>query len=385
MRDSENLIYIKSIESYQTRRMSIADLASQLHLQYCHVLKATSIKKNIWYEFKNHQWQLTDINIYLKNKRISLTATYSKVSLSKLVKECLLLFFDPKFVSQLDTDRTLIHFTNGIYDLKTDQLRDGQPSDRISLSTGYDYRPIDLQSEDYQSTQHLLLDLFESMEIKDYVLSCISTMLFGRKQPLINFLIGNQSHIYYLIAQLNHSLGQYAGIIDLPDIKNSSYQYQRELFEKNNLLRSTRILIININDSDNVKVSALKELACISDPIYYATPLYQDPAPRPLFRCLFNVEKLPSITIDDCGYWRRVNLLPFNPKSQAPTQPLSSLIFFHILIKYWQSTLNTTILKPTAIQTMIANYQSSNDYLDIFFKEELEVDPQSSLTLLEFY
>ena len=51
------------------------------------------------------------------------------------------MFYDSErnFIGKLDTDKYLLGFDNGVYDLKTHIFREGVPSDLISISVGYNY------------------------------------------------------------------------------------------------------------------------------------------------------------------------------------------------------------------------------------------------------
>lgn len=51
-----------------------------------------------------------------------------------ICKECLYLFYDPEFLSKLDTNPNLICFSNGILDLEQKELRAGRYDDFISIS-----------------------------------------------------------------------------------------------------------------------------------------------------------------------------------------------------------------------------------------------------------
>lgn len=60
---------------------------------------------------------------------------------SKLMKECAMQFIDEKFESKLDVNPYLIGFDNGIYDINDMVFREGNPSDHVSLTTKYEYKP----------------------------------------------------------------------------------------------------------------------------------------------------------------------------------------------------------------------------------------------------
>ncbi|KXZ42432.1 hypothetical protein GPECTOR_147g16 [Gonium pectorale] len=62
-------------------------------------------------------------------------------------KDCVLremreFFYDPGFLSRLDSDPNLLAFDNGVWDLAAQQFRAAAPQDYVSLSVGYAYAPV---------------------------------------------------------------------------------------------------------------------------------------------------------------------------------------------------------------------------------------------------
>jgi phage/plasmid-associated DNA primase len=56
-----------------------------------------------------------------------------------ICKECLYLFYDPEFISKLDTNENLICFRNVVYDLRTKSVKVPLRSDMISIYIDKDY------------------------------------------------------------------------------------------------------------------------------------------------------------------------------------------------------------------------------------------------------
>ena len=58
---------------------------------------------------------------------------------NNVMKESMEVFYDEKFNKKIDANPWLIGFQNGIYDLKTNTFRDGNPSDYISMKMAVEY------------------------------------------------------------------------------------------------------------------------------------------------------------------------------------------------------------------------------------------------------
>lgn len=178
----------------------------------------------IWYEFKNHRYHVINDGMTLKskisndlcneyqqlmsdnNKIIScddpdiseddrenlekkntiLNNICIKLKTTKFKKdvmeECKELFIKNKFEEKLDTNKYLIGFENGVYDLKKLEFREGTPDDYIYLSTKVDYIPfesIDEDDEDFQDMIHFLETVFVDDEVRHYFLKVLASCLQG--------------------------------------------------------------------------------------------------------------------------------------------------------------------------------------------------------------
>ena len=156
------------------------DVARVVHHMYKHEFVCASSKRNVWYQFKNHRWKelddaidlskrlsdmkkgglvyeymnlnhhisskVCDINSTLSNKEKqyemehlkTITGIISKLKITSfkknVIQECKELFHDPKFEEKLNSNRNLLGFENGIYDLENCEFRDGLPEDYITFS-----------------------------------------------------------------------------------------------------------------------------------------------------------------------------------------------------------------------------------------------------------
>jgi len=90
----------------------------------------------------------------------------------------------------LDEKPNLIGFENGVFDLDTDEFRDGQPEDNITLSVGYDYVP----TVDYKVRQDIMdfVDsIMEDKKVLQYLLTTLGLSIHGEKvNEQIYFWIG---------------------------------------------------------------------------------------------------------------------------------------------------------------------------------------------------
>ena len=81
-----------------------------------------------------------------------------------ICKECLYLFYDPEFMSNLDMNKNLICFLNGILDLSQNKLRDGVFSDNISIVINANFIPPKSRKEKQELS--ILLEEFHKFREK---------------------------------------------------------------------------------------------------------------------------------------------------------------------------------------------------------------------------
>ena len=162
------------------------DVAKIVYERYKCENVCIDIDNDSWYEFQNHIWIKLSVSpisctkimenvmrelllnsvycikeiprgdtleVYLtkiKNS-IKMMENFKKLEFrERVIKECHLLFFDPKFEAKLDSNKNLVGYNNGIYDIRLNYLRAGTPDDLVSITLGYNYN-IEPKNEDIKS------------------------------------------------------------------------------------------------------------------------------------------------------------------------------------------------------------------------------------------
>src|SRR5690606_649462 len=79
---------------------------------------------------------------------LKLTAKLRKTAFKNSVMEqCKVLFLDKKFESLLDSNKNLVGFDNGVFDLVSGRFRDGMPDDCLTFSVGYNYKEYKMKDQ----------------------------------------------------------------------------------------------------------------------------------------------------------------------------------------------------------------------------------------------
>ena len=170
---------------------------------------------NKWYEYKNHRWVkkkgdnikfkkdvLKEIKDYLYKvleyfKGDKKSASYIKkqiknlgdTSTTKKIMESITEEFnyscsnidnspeEGEFYKKLDKNPYLLGFTNGVYDLKKFEFRDGIPEDYLSMTVGYPY--IDKHGIHIKDIKKFFEDIQPEKNQREFLLTFLGSCLIG--------------------------------------------------------------------------------------------------------------------------------------------------------------------------------------------------------------
>ena len=228
-----------------------SDIAEVVYKFYKGEFVCASVGKKRWYEFKNNRWRITDdgvslrikisneiVNVYIEfqnklneqalketnpsnkeliidksNKVSKVITSLKKTSFKRaLLDECAEKFYIEKFEEKLDANPNLLCFENGVYDLKADIFREGNPEDYCSFSTGIYYSDFDKDDETVEEVWEFLHQVLTKENVRKYVVRLLSSFLCGEihseKFHIWTGIGGNGKS--KLIELLRKSIGDYA-------------------------------------------------------------------------------------------------------------------------------------------------------------------------------
>jgi phage/plasmid-associated DNA primase len=159
-----------------------------------------------------------------------------------------------------DQDMNLLAFTNGVYDFKKMEFRQGRPSDMIKTSCRYDY------SDNYVNKKNLidtLSNIFPNNDILDCFLLYVALAICGRNRSNL-LLILQLTNVRYRIVLKNlilNTFGEYyCGINELALIVTDTNRVLSDMSH----LKCTRFVIVDpINDITDCEIAQLFDLKYI--------------------------------------------------------------------------------------------------------------------------
>jgi P4 family phage/plasmid primase-like protien len=317
-------------------------------------------KRGIWYQFKNHRW-IPDKGHCLRNKiseefytllqgkedqlqkemfeyqddddrklfiqkkmkivgelKIKLKKTSDK---DHIMREAAEIFYDGEFVRNMDTNKYLMCFNNGVVDFINKTFRDGYPEDYITKSTKINYIPY-LEGEnndEFVKTMNLINEfitkLFPIPDLRRYMFDHLSSCLIGaNKNQTFNVYHGSGSNGKSIIADLMAvTLGEYKGTVPITlvtDVRGKIGGTSDEVLK----LKGVRYAVMQ-EPSKGVKLNEgiMKELTG-GDPIQ-ARGLYSESEIfEPQFSLVVCTNNLFDIESNDDGTWRRIRKCDFVSK-----------------------------------------------------------------------
>jgi len=400
-------------------------VAKALHTKFMDKFICSSIKSNMWYEFRNNKWvQVYDgytlkkeisesfVNEYSElvskysHKSTKLTGiekdeTNQKVSRiqkiveklmnisfkEKIMKEATILFYDPDFEKKLDENYELIGFNNGVYDLLNNEFREGKPDDYISKSTNIDYHPFNMKNPYAEKMFKFFREILPNEGVLKYMLLSLATCVAGHnKEEKCRIVTGSGSNGKSLLFSLvQQALGDYyisCPITIITRKRNASNSASPELLR----IKGVRCgCFQETDDGEKLNVGILKEIT--GNDSFMVRGLYSDPIEiKPQVKFFLACNQLPEVPSRDGGTWRRLRVIDFKSKftdNPDPTKsneflidnnlkekiknwaPIFASYLIHLYITEYKNI--TYLTEPEEIKLSTDSYKAENDHFTEFF------------------
>jgi len=224
---------------------------------------------------------------------------------------------EPEFFPQLDVNPWLCNFKNCIINFQTGEIREQQPEDMCSLSTGSNYiRPGSLEdTEEFRALQDEVMAIFQQIipgtDERRYFLELLAARFIGiNRDQQLYFGIGPASNGKSLIVSLcSQVFGDYMGGVpkDVFMGKQTAGQATSELAN----LRGRRIVFASEPGAKDVLNESLAKQFTGDDAMSVRQLYCQSFMMTVQFCVMFMTNHLIAIPADGNGIWRRLKVLPF--------------------------------------------------------------------------
>jgi P4 family phage/plasmid primase-like protien len=338
------------------------DFATVLYQMFKDVYVCSSLVNKTWYVFKKHRWELdrgqslrkaisvemysayqtktnelvTEMSHYESDddrysslhKRIKLLAEIS-MKLKKtndknnIMREAAEIFFDEDFDKNMDSNKWLMCFSNGVVDLKNKTFRNGYPQDYISKSTNipYEYFDENKHGETAANITKFMDQLFPDASLNNYMWEHLSSTLIGENiNQTFNIYRGSGSNGKSILTDLmTETLGDYTGTVPVTLVTEKRVNIggtSSEIMQ----LKGVRYAVMQEPSKDaRINEGMMKQLT--GDSTLSGRALYCETQTFPIqFHLVVCTNTLFEIVSNDDGTWRRIRICDFMSKFVDPDQ-----------------------------------------------------------------
>jgi P4 family phage/plasmid primase-like protien len=392
------------------------DIAQTFYYLYKDIYKCNNGGQ--WYIFKKHRWQRTS---YVRNTvSVSFPKYYRQLydfivehaQLNKFVNKVIAIikglkstnfinnviveaanifsYNDEEFYEKLDTNKYLLCFNNGVYDLETNEFRDGLPTDYLSVSCGYDYEE---EPANIKDVQRIIKQIMPNEAIRDYMLRVMSTCLSGKVIQRVFLYNGFGSNGKSLLLNLlGYTLGPYLCKLPISLITQKRQAADNANPQLAKARRAKCIVFSEPNKTDKLNAGIIKEMT--GGESITARGLYKDPIEfLPMFKVFVLCNFLPLVDEDDYGIWRRLRNIKFTSKFVDEPNPnkknefkidytledrlhMYKSSFMFILLEYWKDYQVNGIPDIKEVMQATNEYKKDNDFYQEYIDEFIEVDTE---------
>ena len=341
--------------------------------------------------------QISKIKLNLKNHNFK----------KQVLNECVEFFYNEDFLKKIDANPNLLGFNNGVYHLKERIFIQGDPSDYVSLSTGFDY--IDTKNEYcYEKVKRYFETIHPSKEQRLYILKTYARQLFGDNgRELFHIHCGHRGSAAngktksWEINQI--CFGDYVKKFDVSLLVNPKRKESNAPSPEFSMWKGSRLLYCTEpNPGETLNSGYFKTLTGGERVVYRMLFSSCQNEYTPQYKLHIMTNDLPNIDGTDEGIKRRVRVLPYissfvdkdkvnHDKNMFEADPEVVYAFQNsdeMRMEYVRYILehydHTWDFKMTHfIQEHSKQYLYENDNIGSFVSECMERDYNSFVTLKE--
>ncbi len=335
------------------------DVAQVVLKMYKERFVCVDAKRDTWYEFKDHRWQLVDDNIKLKEllatavneEYVKLHFELAKEAMTadetgraklnvqmkkcmeiqsllktcafqdKVIKMCKVIFHDGTFLKKMDENPLVFACENGVLDLDLKIFRDGRTDDYCTFTCGLEFHHYDDDDDEVKDLKEYFEKVLVSPKRREYFLDIVAMCLEGgnlNKTVIVGTGDGNNAKSV-TFALLMLVFGEYAMKFPrellIEGRGNSSGGARPELARvRGKRWASTQ----EIAKTETINIGVLKELT--GNDSFYSRGLYEKGTEiKPMFTLMIQCNEPPKVPGHDGATWDRIKVVEFESKFVKPS------------------------------------------------------------------
>jgi P4 family phage/plasmid primase-like protien len=332
-------------------------------------------------------------NNLVKNIKSLTNKIYKPGFEEEIIKGAKMYYNDESFISNLNSKKHLLPFSNGVYDLLENNFRETKKEDYVNLTVSYEYDPDCNNKEVYTFLEQVL----PNRGVRDYVLKKMSECLNG-DIPNTYFLmfIGDSgaNGKSQLLNLMKLAMGEFGEKVEVTLLTRKRNNANEANSEKIKLMHKRFAFLSEPEDGEKINIGLLKELTGSEEIV--ARGLYQDSISFVMEAKLFLAcNELPEIKGEDTALWRRIRVIDFpsrfvdEPKDSnefkidrtLPSRMREDITWRQTFIKILLDYYFRDVKEPIEVQVKTNEYRQENNEFYNWLEENVEYKPGSILKL----
>jgi P4 family phage/plasmid primase-like protien len=332
-------------------------------------------------------------NNLVKNIKSLTNKLYKPGFEEEIIKGAKMYYNDEMFITNLNSKKHLVPFSNGVFDLLENKFRKTRKDDYINLTVNYNYDENVKNQEVYKFLEQVL----PNRGVRDYVLKKMSECLNG-DIPNTHFLMfigdsgaNGKSQLLNLMKLTMGDFGEKVEVTLLTRKRNNANEANTE---KIKLMYKRFAFLSEPEDGEKINIGLLKELTGSEEIV--ARGLYQEAVSFVMEAKLFLAcNELPEIKGEDTALWRRIRVIDFpsrfvdDPKEAneykidrtLPSRMREDMTwrqtFMKILLEYYFMDVR----EPIEVQVKTNEYRQENNDFYNWMDENVEYKDNELLQL----
>ena len=326
-----------------------------------------------------------------------------------VMTECMEIFFNPNFDKLINSNKYLIAFQNGVYDLKANTFREGYPHDYISLKLGVEYTDFNENDQSVLNVKDFINKVFPDKSVRKYFMDTSCNVFVGgnfNKHVLI--WSGEGDNAKSVTESLfEKMLGDYAKKLPTSLItgkRTASSAASPELSRAGNGCRWA--VLQEPDKKDVINIGILKELS--GNDTFYARDLFQSGREiTPMFKLVMVCNEPPQLPNSDKATWNRIRVIPFEatfsfdapaeyeeqlrqktfPRDENFDDKIPGMInaFAWVLLEYRKNNPIHKLIEPEKVKLATNIYKKRNDIYRQFVDECIKEQENCKISIPDLY
>jgi hypothetical protein len=188
------------------------------------------------------------------------------------------IFYDASFIKILNTNRKLLSFENGVYDVENNIFRNGIPDDMIDASLLYTYKQYENNDANVTFIRKLFENWFVDANERQKMLGIVAKTFFNnikeKTSPYMYILrketscSGESSFVNLLRSSFSNLVGflLISDILELDNVKKTIEELEKSActdISKSDLIKKTKENVIELKRYFSNRLSVLEKCRCI--------------------------------------------------------------------------------------------------------------------------